>query len=203
VDSSPYGHSATLSGATWTSSGKIDGALDFDGTDDYVVITEPTSGPDLDFESSYTGTTIACWVKVDQGESDDMRIIEKVYYDPNEEDGYTVKMNNGQITFTTYANGSELSVTDNTMVNDGGWHHIAVTRDVASTSYTLKLYIDGVEENYVTTSGTARELNNAIPLRIGSSTESTPSKFFDGLIDDVRIYYRYLYDNEIETLAGM
>ena len=41
TDESGHGHHGTISGATWTSSGRYGGALSFDGVDDYVRVDGP------------------------------------------------------------------------------------------------------------------------------------------------------------------
>ena len=59
ADSSVSGNVGTLTnGPTWTTSGRVGGALSFDGTDDYVSVAN---------EATYdiTGSiTVAAWIKV-------------------------------------------------------------------------------------------------------------------------------------------
>ena len=73
-----------------------------------------------------------------------------------------------------------------TSVNDGNWHHIAITHD--PISFEVNIYIDGVldETSYTTTYQTAMAVN-----RIGSSYISagpTDGDFFSGQIDEVRVW---------------
>ncbi|CAA9493939.1 MAG: hypothetical protein AVDCRST_MAG85-1375, partial [uncultured Solirubrobacteraceae bacterium] len=57
-DSSTYGNSGVIRGATWTTSGKNDGGLSFDGLDDWVTVQDSAS---LDLT---TQMTVSSWVKI-------------------------------------------------------------------------------------------------------------------------------------------
>src|SRR5258707_7115543 len=71
------------------------------------------------------------------------------------------------------------------------WSHVALTWDGS----TMRLYINGVEaENHART-GTLQ--STTTPLRIGNN--SPYGEFFQGLIDEVRIYNRTLSAVEIQT----
>jgi hypothetical protein len=77
----------------------------------------------------------------------------------------------------------------------GTWFHVAAA--YSNTSQTMKLYINGQKElsvNLTTTDdvklGTARLGGQAGP----------PATWFEGMMDDVRIYSRTLSDSEIDTV---
>ena len=80
-----------------------------------------------------------------------------------------------------------------TTVNDGQWHMATFVREGTS----LHLYVDGSLEGSLTNiSGTF--LSN-VPVRIGSYSagSSSPSKWFDGQIDDMRMWDRALGADEV------
>jgi autotransporter-associated beta strand protein len=81
-------------------------------------------------------------------------------------------------------------------VNDGAWHHIAASRD--SLSGAVRIYVDGVLDTAGVAPAGVR--NSASMLRIGALQNN--SGFFNGTIDEVRIYNRVLDDSEITALAG-
>ena len=73
----------------------------------------------------------------------------------------------------------------------GQWQHLAATFD----GTTARFYVDGVRGGDPGVSGSVGSSNT---WRIGAYG-SSPGGFFDGLIDDVRIYNRALTPGEITT----
>jgi hypothetical protein len=92
---------------------------------------------------------------------------------------------------TSYTADSSVSV------NDGKWHYIAATYD----GTTMRIYIDGVQTG-TQTGFTGNLPNLAGALHIGADYQATPANFFNGSIDDVRIYNRALSPTEIQNLYG-
>ncbi|MHC4509247.1 MAG: LamG-like jellyroll fold domain-containing protein [Planctomycetota bacterium] len=85
----------------------------------------------------------------------------------------------GNIAFQVM-NTSPVSAAAGTIpVNDGTWHHVAGAYD--GTEY--KLYIDG-------------------RTNVSERSDGAPKFFFNGLIDDVRIYNSVLSEEEILEIAG-
>ncbi len=88
-------------------------------------------------------------------------------------------------------------------VNDGQWHNIAMTRNAATG--TVQLYVDGVLNG----SGTFDTGNKTSQFSvIGALTDvasdgvtRTGDNYFNGQLDEVRIYNQVLSANEIAGLA--
>lgn len=86
----------------------------------------------------------------------------------------------------------------------GSWYHFAVTTDVNGT----KIYVNGVEKasnsNFISnTYVDGTDLSIAVDVDtfgIAPYTDQN-SKYFNGKIDDVRIYNRALSGTEIQQLA--
>ncbi|MBO6719225.1 MAG: tandem-95 repeat protein [Rhizobiaceae bacterium] len=77
----------------------------------------------------------------------------------------------------------------------GGWQHITVTYE----NTTLKLFSNGTEVY----SATIPPFNtSANALMIGKNTFDRNDEYWDGKIDDLRIYDRVLSPAEIQSLAG-
>src|SRR5213076_1541067 len=83
-------------------------------------------------------------------------------------------------------------------INDGVWHHVAFTRNQNTTQ--IKTYVDGVLNAVATGDG----LYKSTPFfDIGSigDTGGTPT-FFNGSLDQLRIYRGVLSDAEVAGLAN-
>lgn len=82
-------------------------------------------------------------------------------------------------------------------VNDGAWHHILIT---SSAGNHHELYVDGALADTKTTSLGAIALNTAT---IGAAVfGGVVQQYFNGTIDDVRMYKRALTKTEIADLAA-
>jgi hypothetical protein len=80
---------------------------------------------------------------------------------------------------------------------DGRWHHLA---GVASDT-GLKTYLDGVER-CSNNNGAALAYSGTAELLVGRDPDPAYGYYFDGNIDDVRVYTRVLTPAEIGVLAG-
>ncbi len=58
-DYSGYGNHATVHGATWTSNGRVGGAINYNGIDNYIQAPDSSS---LDGDGSWNGLTIEYWL---------------------------------------------------------------------------------------------------------------------------------------------
>jgi len=85
------------------------------------------------------------------------------------------------------------SFSSSTSVPLNTWTHVALTYQDG----TQKIYINGVEDASATYTGTLPQ--NALPLYIGVDY-NYPSRTFDGIIDEVKIFDRALTDAEIDTI---
>ncbi len=178
------GHDGTLTnGPVWDAGGKINGALDFDGADDHILV--PHSA-DLAITDKIT---ITAWVNnQDSSLSRFYRVISKEQN--GQFDAYWVS-----ITPTALAVGigGTIFTTPITMATDQ-WYHLAFSFD--DDADELKLYFDGV---LMKTESTTVTLNaNTADVQIGNSWQGT--KGWDGLLDDVRIYDYVLGATDISDL---
>ena len=79
------------------------------------------------------------------------------------------------------------------------WHHYAMT---VSTSVFI-FYIDGIEVNSTTNNQLGNYIVSIDYVDLGRHRyDGITRGYFDGLIDDVRIYDRALTAEEIEQLFG-
>ena len=110
-------------------------ALNFDGVDDYVSITNNTTA----------NFTIEAWIKTSisshtgsaayQGSPIAWSDVGGVAND------FTFSILNNHLAFFDGSNNGEIDGSIN--LCDGNWHHVAIVRTAGSTSY---LYVDGVQD---------------------------------------------------------
>lgn len=166
--------------------GQIDGALRFDGDEDYVAV------PHVDTLSLSSAFTLSAWIQLKDLEfSSFYRIISKET--PGFNDSYWLSIYNSQL----YVGVGGSVFNSGTSVNEDQWHHVAATFD--SDAGEVRMYIDGTQAQLYLTSAILTP--NSAPLLIGGNWES--NKYFDGLLDDVRLYDQALTADEITTLANV
>jgi len=165
---------ATLNGnPVWQpTSGKIDGALQLDGVDDYVrtpYVLNPVEG----------AFSVFAWIK---GGSPGQAIISQAYganwllADPSAGKLMTELQGAGR---------GAAALMSNFVITDGQWHRIGFVWD---GSYRT-LYVDDIEVAK-DTKPQGQLIGADVGLYIGAGKGLEADSFFSGLIDDVRIYNR-------------
>jgi beta-lactam-binding protein with PASTA domain len=180
--------------------GKFGGALKFDGFDDWVTVTDTTASP-LDLT---TGMTLEAWVNPalmsgwetvmykERGIAGEGLLSYALYA----HDGAPLNLGfptpAGYVRLTPVASTTDSGARGTTQVPLNTWTHLATTYDGSSQRF----YVNGVLVRTVANPGTIVQANGA--LRIGGNASST-GEFFQGLIDEVRVYNRALSAAEIAT----
>jgi hypothetical protein len=191
-DQSGHGNDGTFQSAPKHVPGVIDGALQFDGDDDQITLTNA-----LPIGSS--SNTVALWVRVPQAGTAGLADAERVGIILG---SYPATPNtNWEIASLgrtrLYWNGGQFNSYGTTDLRDNIWHHVAWVRDkAANASYT---YIDGRLE--ATHPAAGADVTFATAHSIGGDNRSDPPNFH-GLMDDLQIYSRALSHAEIAWLAG-
>jgi hypothetical protein len=188
TDFSPHAKHGTVSGtASWTSDCGGEAAFDFNGSSNYISTTsaahlQPTSA-----------LTIAAWVKGDSwGTAGNVDVVlRKGETDPT---NYQLAVADGKVALFLDELDS-VGVRGNTTLSTGQWHHVAAVWDGA----TVKIFVNGVLDN-TPAARTGTIGTDTRPLYIGGRAGTD---LFDGMIRDVRVYNRALYDAEIKYLAGL
>ena len=175
---------AQLVGDTsYTNSGKVGRAFDFDGAGDYVRIEDnPAQRP-------ANAVTVEGWFKFDSV-GGLVSLVSKPLRN-SAFNSYSLYLDGGQLRGFA-ANPSQYTrVFSNFTPQIGVWHHLAFTYDYSGGVSTLKLFANGVE----VTSGQDGTPNlplyydaNPYPLLIGGEYENNAPGFFqDGQADEVSI----------------
>jgi parallel beta-helix repeat protein len=189
-------HGTLYGGPQWTT-GKVGGALQFDGLDDYMEL------PIGAVISSLTDCTLATWVNVSPGTGRERRIFDfgrntKVYMCL-----MASTEANGPVGFAITVLGNMNWREDQTMtayILRAGWHHLAVTMDARNKTHSL--YLDG----HIIARNPAAQFS---PRDLGATTNNWLGRaqypgqhYFKGSLDDFRIYNRALSEAEVAQLAG-
>ncbi len=164
-------------GVTQNATGKIDGADDFDGTDDWVNCGEGSGS--LDFGTG--DFMVEAWVKTT--ETNTRHIIAKSGYIYGVGQ-YTLQINNGKLK-ATLNDGTPHNLGDgSTTINNDSWHYIAVTfdRDAKAT-----YYVNGANDKETDISAFTGSIDNSYLLRLAEDPKLMGPVYFNGIIDEVRI----------------
>jgi hypothetical protein len=187
-DSSGFGNHGRLMGDPQWCPGVRNGALELDGQGDYVVIDHH---PIFDITDEIT---IAAWFKVNVFNERHQALITKADNTWRIQRRYSSK---GYLSFACggvdVPNLHQGRVDGRVDVNDGAWHHVVGIYD----RNRISLYIDGRLD--WSEEGTGYMNTNERDVIIGTNTK-WPSRFWNGLVDDVRIYSYALSAKQIRDV---
>jgi Concanavalin A-like lectin/glucanases superfamily len=175
------GHTATIEGAKWTTHGQSGGAVEFEAAKK-AVLKIPAS-PELDFDGEFT---LEAWVRPSSASNKEAPLIDK---QEGKGLGYAL-YEGGSVSDRPEAAASEgqeiIHATEPLPAN--AWSHVALVFD-GNRTY---LYVDG---ELVDNGAAEPTITSEGQLEIGGSTDT--SDWFDGRIDEVRIYNRALDHAEV------
>jgi hypothetical protein len=162
-------------------------ALDFNG-DDYV-----DCGGNAEFGFT-DAMTVSTWVNIRSVTDAWMAIVAKG------ENAWRLGINNGttgiHYGFSGGDRGWQQANTATELII-GEWYHVAATYDTSAGSL---VYINGVlDASNANLDGID---TNEMPLLLGENPEAT-GRFFDGALDEIKIYNRALSAGEISNLASL
>jgi N-acetylneuraminic acid mutarotase len=167
-----------------------DGALQFDGVDDYIVsefYLNPANGP----------FSVCAWIK---GGAPGQVIISQKDGNGSGQTWLGMDALNGnlmtELVPPPIGRFNPEPLESQSQITDGQWHHIGFVWDGTFRS----LYVDGIQ-----VARDARALTQLLNanggLYIGSNKNLDTGTFFSGLIDDVRIYNVSLSEEEVAKLS--
>ncbi len=187
-DSSGNDNNGTINGATW-GTGKYGNALHFNGQDNYVEV--PTS----DSLEITPNVTIAAWINwIDAGDGWLGIMANGQQNGPWENYGLFVNRGGRYLYFTLSLDGGHVTQsTPNNAIEPDEWLHACATWDGSDA----RIYVNG--EMLLEQAQTGELVPPGLPLRIGHRDGS--SHYYNGIIDEVRIYNHAL--TEVEILAAM
>jgi len=170
-DSSGNNNNGAVIGSAWTGSGKIDGALELDGSNDHVNVT-------MELGSTLT---ISAWAKSTVSSPSDM-----LWCIDSDNRGPDLFFASGKICLNTWDSANNPFCDIPSDLSE--WHIYTTVIQDGNT----KLYIDGAlagSATYKDPAGTVFHISSAAGYD------------WEGVIDDVRIYNRALTEEEVVRLA--
>jgi hypothetical protein len=197
TDSSGNGNDGTLfGGATFTNTAKFgEHAVSFDGVDDFISV------PDGDMSlNPPNAITAEAWIRItanglypsviSKGNVGNYAESYALFVDPSGVLGFLVN--------TAGNSGGRGIVITGPAIPLNTWVHVAGTYD----GVNVKTYLNGVQVGIVAHTGLIYQLLNDVLIGKSDRTPSSdPDSFFNGKIDEVRIWNRALGANEVLASA--
>ena len=179
---SENGNNGTISGATYTSSGKVNGAYNFDGSNDYIQVPN-------DLLSNTQPRTISAWFKLK-----DYNLTDKIcIFSATRATGeYLISLDNQKLNFGLRNSSSWTNIYSDKILNTN-WHHVVASWDGS----VMKLYLDGICVATTSFSGSLGGSDNNTAI---GALGTLSGNFFYGYIDEFRIWSRALTQTEITSL---
>ena len=177
-------HGSVKGGAKWTK-GIVGGALEFDGTDDFVVIPNES-------QFDITGSiTVSAWIRLGSFSKPWQAIATKG------DRAWRLHRANRRrsvgFACSDLSRGEVGDLLGSHDVADGKWHHVAGVLD----GNTMSIFVDGALDASAASSPNIS--GNDYAVLIGANAHAR-GRLFHGLIDDVRIYDRALSVSELHAL---
>jgi len=170
----------TSTGGTVFITGKHGGAVEFDGSGDYIyaelAVFMPSQTTCVWVKTDNTGQSILGW----SGNHPTDGLHDRELY-VNADGTVTVRVWTGVAT----------TVTSQTLVDDGTWHHLATGYTEGDETW---LYVDGVSQGSTPSSN----IYNSYPtsyLTVG--IESNVNSYLTGAVDDIRVYDEALSQGQV------
>jgi len=185
LDSTTNAFTLTPTNSPVQTTGKIDGALDFNGT------TQSTqNGGSVDIINPLTTTTISAWIYV-------------------RDFSYLAGANQRVFSIVSPVSGNGAQIVINTFANDGNcftgvifdsgtstyytfytpttfsintWYHVALRWDGATT---MTIYVNGVSQTLTATSGLAA--GSSVALILGGRYSGAPERWFNGILEEFKL----------------
>lgn len=185
-DASGNGYHGTIRGATLTTDrfGDANSAYAFDGTNDMIHFPLPNVGH-TDGKATWSG-----WFKT-------TKTYSKTTFFLVSRGACGITMVEDKVHCSCeIGRGDRNPVYSETAINDGEWHFVAMTYD----NEYLRFYIDCELIGEVKDGAGKIDYDGRLGYSVGSA--GAPYEFFEGAIDDVRVYDRALAADELNQLCA-
>jgi hypothetical protein len=187
--------------------GRVGQALSFNGTNQYINNIGGLSS--YSFIQNTAVFSISSWIKLDNNTARQM-IVSSTAATAEKGFFFAYETLGGAFGTKAIRFGIDKGVggvpavdakTNDNIITDTLWHHVAVT----GIGNSISFYVDGVQQSttYITSFSALSSGDSSRNLTIAVANLATPALFFAGKIDEVRIYNRTLSDSEALQLYNL
>jgi hypothetical protein len=177
-------------GSYTATAGKIDGGLSFNGSSNVINL-----GNNFNFERT-DSFSVSFWA-TKPIDTLHMTVIGKK--DVAASKGWDIFIDNWTNIYFWMRDQNANGISVNTATYPfgvAGWHYVVATYDGSSSESGMKIYVDGVDR----TSAPSGTLDSSIVNSADTKIGYTNSSYFNGALDDMRIYDRVLTPEEISAV---
>ncbi len=185
VDNTEYGNNGTIVDGVWNASGNLGGAMDFNGASAYIDCGNSSS---TDITANLT---VSAWIR-----PDDITTYQMVVSKMAGTYSYRMYVIGTQLNFGIYKPMAGWYTASSTVASTDAWYHVVGVYDGTE----VLVYVDAVNGTESPYTGAV----NSVPAKvcIGAMNPDSPSTFFNGTIDEVKIWDRALSADEVLVEYG-
>ncbi|WP_299675621.1 LamG-like jellyroll fold domain-containing protein [uncultured Dokdonia sp.] len=202
-DATENEYNATNFGTTFTEDrfGNPDGALLFDGVNDYINF------PNIEALKPELPVSFSFWIRYDSENPNDRDVFNTsfeedvntgVYFNSQQSTGnFAINYGDGS---SSYTSNTRRTYVSNVPINTGTWQHVVI---VVTAQNDMKIYIDCEEEEgeYSGLGGNLQYSNTPGTIGRHDRQLDSPANYFKGAIDNFRYWDRALTEAEATFLC--
>ena len=168
-------------------------SVDFDGTDDYL---DTGTSFESTFQNSYS---ISTWYKQDSTSGTQNFFGTRL--DSPSKNAVNLNISATAIFADNFINGSRMRIGFSNTADTTSWHHICMTVLQSGSNIILKIFLDGVFKNTLTSAlSLSNYANSTINFVVGAiGYPGSPFSYFNGKLDETAIFGSALSDGGVST----
>src|SRR3989344_198301 len=196
LDSSGNSNSGSWNGNVAATTGKFGNGTTYDGTGDYVNVPDADS---LDLGQGATKRwTVATWYRATGAGTSAQMLVAKRSATGSSVTDYVIYTESNSIVWGTGSAADSCSWQILSEPSRDVWHHIVGTLEATGNESGRKsIYIDGALS--ATCTYAIKAASTTDPVKLGAA-DNTANHFFNGKLDEARIYNRALSPAEVSQL---
>ena len=182
-------HDGTPTNVNFSTEGKFGFAGAFNGSSSYMQVNSI-------FSSNPSAFSVSVWFKTTSNGN-----ILEIGSSSISSAQNRIQLYNGTLYVSLNGGNGGFATTSATGLQDGNWHHIVAVWDDGSVTNGIKIYIDGASTPTAQANST-QSFNSTSTLFIGANNDYSAGirQYFDGTIDQIRIYDSVLSAADVSTL---